>query len=328
MPSTITHAYFAIDILNKLNKNQQDFLTNETDLLKVTAQSMDPLGFYDVLKPYKRKSKKIRSISGKFHKTKTGKYLITLTKYIKESNYQNNPKVIAYLYGIIAHYVLDSTVHPFVIYKTGVFKPDKLETYKYNSKHLYMEQYFDEYMIEKKENIKAKKFKCHKDFIKVNKLDIDLKNTIDFSFEKVYNIDNFSDIYLKAIQDMHFVIKNFRYDPYGIMKFFYYIFDFVMPKKVLSAKFLSYNFKSQNYKEFLNSEHKIWHYAADENITSNESFEDLYEKALKKATLIINEINNYLYQNKEVDLNKIYGNLSYTTGLNLELKKYSYFYEY
>ena len=48
---------------------------------------------------------------------------------------------MAYLYGMLSHYVLDSTVHPFIIYKTGNFNKKNKETYKYNHLHNEMESY-------------------------------------------------------------------------------------------------------------------------------------------------------------------------------------------
>lgn len=33
-----------------------------------------------------------------------------------------NPQVLAYLYGSLCHYVLDSTIHPFIYYYGGKYE--------------------------------------------------------------------------------------------------------------------------------------------------------------------------------------------------------------
>jgi hypothetical protein len=52
-----------------------------------------------------------------------------MINYIKDNNLYNDDDVLSYLYGYINHYVLDKTIHPYVRYKTGVFK-------KKNQKHI------------------------------------------------------------------------------------------------------------------------------------------------------------------------------------------------
>src|SRR5574344_569280 len=131
MPSTITHAYFIIDVYEKLDIDTRILLKDQKDKLKIFAQSMDPLNFYTSFK--KGKGKKVRAFANTFHTKKTQDYLINLINYIKYNYYSNNPEVIAFLYGMISHYVLDTTTHPYIYYKTGEFNPQDKSTYKYNS---------------------------------------------------------------------------------------------------------------------------------------------------------------------------------------------------
>ena len=74
MPSTATHAYFIMDIYDKLPIERKIFLKDDKELLKVSAQSMDPLNFY-FSKNFK-KNKKVRSFAEYFHTHKTGEFLI------------------------------------------------------------------------------------------------------------------------------------------------------------------------------------------------------------------------------------------------------------
>ena len=60
-------------------------------------------------------------------------------------------------------------------------------------------------------------------------------------------------------------------------------------------------------------------------MTSNESFIDLYLKAIKLAKVMICASFDYI-NNKDIDLEKIFINNSYTTGINCDSdKKMKYF---
>ncbi len=45
MPSTITHAYFALDVYERLDLDTKTFLYSEKQWLKTTGQGMDPTFF-------------------------------------------------------------------------------------------------------------------------------------------------------------------------------------------------------------------------------------------------------------------------------------------
>ncbi len=44
------------------------------------------------------------------------KHFVTLINYINKMNYNDNVMVMSYLYGQICHFILDSTIHPFLLY--------------------------------------------------------------------------------------------------------------------------------------------------------------------------------------------------------------------
>ena len=62
-------------------------------------------------------------------------------------------------------------------------------------------------------------------------------------------------------------------------------------------------------------------------MTSTESFVDLYLKAIKLAKVLICASFDYL-NNKDIDLEKIFTNNSYVTGLDCELKKELKYFEF
>lgn len=313
MPSSITHAFFALDIHEKLNRDVQKRIKS-LENFKTFAQGSDPLNFYNLsnLLP----GKKVRENYPKLiHTTNTKNYFISLVKYIKENKLENNSNALSFLYGSIAHYTLDSIVHPFVIYKTGDFDKKNKNTYKYNGMHADMEVYIDCYMIFQREQVFPKNYKVHNFICNLDNLDDKCIKMLDDVFKSVYDLDKFSKIYLKSIKQMKYIFRIYRYDRFGIKKIGYKFIDFVLNDKYLKKQALSYNVHHKKKIHYLNLERKEWNHPTNQNEVYNYSFVELYRIALDKAIYTINVVNEYLYNNKdEKILEKVFKNLSYKTG--------------
>jgi len=327
MPSTLTHAYFVMDGMKLFEQNVQNFLKDSTGILKITAQSTDPFMFYNLLKPWKKRTI-ANSFASKFHTTKTGEFLTKFTEYVKANDYVYNSNIMALLYGFISHYILDSTIHPYVYYKTGAFKSHDKTTYKYNSGHHIMEAYIDNYLVKKREKIKPYKYKCYKLFDGIKEFNKETNEVLDVVFKEIYNYDNFSKDYIQSLKDMRFVFRYVKYDPHGSHEKILCVIDLLKPKSVLKHRFMSYHYSPKNSEHYLNENKKKWNYAANDKLIKNLSFEELYKEALNKYIKVIKEINKYLYEDINIDLLKTYGNLSYGTGLEWQLKKENKYFEF
>lgn len=326
MAGTITHAYFALDLYDRLSIRSKELLIDKKGYLKLFAQNTDILFFYNITNF--KKGKKVREFGYKSQKIKTYEFFSTLINYIKYNNHQYNPQVIAYLYGMLSHYVLDSTMHPFIIYKTGNFDKSDKETYKYNHLHNEMESYFDNYLLTIREGINPRKFKCYDFCFNVDEFDDSLIEVMDFTYKEVFGINDFHKYYLKASKQMKFFYRIFRYDPTGIKKLFYRGIDLVSPKSLLRKVPLSYHISYKDKKWFLNLEHKKWYNPTDKRSKSNESILELYTKALAKTSNMIQEINQFLYYDKKINLKKIVGNLSYETGKDCSKERKLKYFEF
>ena len=128
---------------------------------------------------------------------------------------------MTFVYELITHYVLDSTIHPYVEYNCGVFDKKRRETFKYNAKHHEMETFLDIYMLNKRgfDNIK---YKLYIDVFKIKNFPVELQEIMNMTFFDVFNYKNFSNDYLKSIKDMKFAFKYLRYDPYKYKILCYY----------------------------------------------------------------------------------------------------------
>lgn len=90
--------------------------------------------------------------------------------------------------GSICHYVLDSTVHPFIVYKTGVFDKKQKNTYKYNNIHTFMETFLDNDMVARREDINPYRFKMGSFVFNTHKFSEKLDDCLDHTFYDTFQI--------------------------------------------------------------------------------------------------------------------------------------------
>lgn len=328
MPSSVAHAFFVLDVYDKLDKNIQEKLSNSKNYLKIFSEGCDSLNFYNILNL--KKGKYIRkNYPNIIHTKDSQKFFLTLLEYIKNNKLENNNQVISLLYGFICHYVLDLTIHPFVIYKTGVFDSNNPSTYKYNGLHNDMEVYIDAYLTYQRLKIIPKNFKMYKFIFETSNYNKEVKNLLDNVFKEVYDMDNFSNIYLTSLKQMENIFKRLRYDKYGIKRKAYKCIDKILPKKVMRVEDLSYYIHHKQKIHYLNLEKNEWNHPCNPNEIYNYSFAELYRIALDRALYIIENVNKYLYQNKgKTKLKELFPNISYVTGKDCNSSEICQYFEY
>ena len=323
MPATVVHAYFAQDLNDILPKEIKNKL--DVNRLKTFGQSTDSLMFYNLFSILP--GKKIRDFQKYFHTNKTQDFFVNLINYIKENDYTEDIDVNSFLVGTICHYVLDSTVHPYIYYKTGYFNKNDKSTYKYNNVHTFMETFLDNDMIKRRESINPYKFNISKFSFDTSKFSNELKDTIKYTFKETFDVDNMDKIYYKSLKQMRNSIFIFRQDRYGIKKFFYKLADTFTSKRVFRFEAISYHYPLNDRHNFLNENHKLWRNPCDYSLTSEESFLDLYLRALKLAKVMICASFDYI-NGKDIELEKVFINKSYITGLDCELDKELKYFEF
>lgn len=324
MPATATHAFFAEDLYNRLDNTTKKRINSNKKSLLMFAQNTDPLMFYNVMNL--KKGKNIRKQQYICHCIKTNEFFYNLITYIKQKKYYNEPKVLVFLYGFISHFVLDSNVHPYVFYKTGEYIKKDKSTIKYNCLHHYMETFIDNTMIRDRINKDYKKFSISNYVFDIEKFPIELNNTINYTFNKTFNIKYMSKIYYTSLKQMKTFLNLFRKDSYKIKKLLYNLIDLTTPKSLFIFDSLSYNQSIEDTNNYLNLNHKEWNYPVDKNIKSTKSFYDIYNDSIDEALYIINNINDYFYNDKDINIDKLFKNKSYVTGIDCNSKlKQKYF---
>ena len=323
MPASVTHAYFASDIYDILPAKIKNYLS--VSRLRMFGQSTDSFIFYRLFSL--KNSHSLRKFQKLFHTTKSREFFLTLITYMKDNHLEKDIDTCSFLCGFICHYVLDSMVHPFIFYKTGEFDKKRPETYKYNNLHLFMETYLDNYLIWDREKRNPYTFPIHQFCFDLKPFSVGLNKTINYSFNQTFHISNMSSKYYESLKDMKFSFRVFRQDAYGIKKFVYKFVDSFTTKRCFRFEAISYHYPRNTHFDFLNFKHHLWRNPTTYSITSRDSFYDLYAKSLKVAKKMIEDTFSYLNGGK-IDLNTVYQNLSYVTGLDCDLKKELKYFEF
>ena len=292
MPSYKTHSIHGDVIFDKLDK--------KTDIDKEDFKKFcigpDALVFTDY-KTFKYQ-----------HCNNTREYFETMLSLIKDNKLQNNEEVMSFLYGQLDHYVLDITMHPLIYYLTEDIKTK----YKLGA-HCIVENWIDDYLMQKYNKKDLLYYK--KSLIREKKL-IEMINNLYYKVFKVrcagikYSID----IYLFTLLD--YIIKR---DPTKLYSLINRIGDF---------RNIVYEDRYNRAKVFLNQKNELW-LNPETGEERRESFEELWSKSIEDSLTTIEDVNNYLYQDKALNNAFISNNISYNTGLPCERgQKFSFVKKY
>jgi hypothetical protein len=119
----------------------------------------------------------------------------------------------------------------------------------------------------------------------------------------------------EAITGICRVLK-YLYDPRGIKYYFYRILEIIMrrPGGITSSMMPK---KIDHELDFLNLEHKTWHHPCHEDISSKESFWDIYDRALEDALELTGLFSLFIKSGSlPPRLPEMIGDISYSTGIN------------
>lgn len=326
MPSSITHAYFGIDVFNKLpSKHQQKM---DLNYLKMFSQGSDPFMFYNFF--IGKKAQEISNIQEIIHTKKTNLFFKNNIKYIINNNLTNNKEIITYLYGYICHYYLDLYTHPYIYYKSGLFDKKDSSTYKYNTIHQKYEYLIDLYFISQREPIPYYKFKPHKFLFPIKTISPTLKNLINNTLYETYKYQDLAKYYQKSLNHMYLFYKHINYDPYSYKLLAYSLIDKITKKNTVKLKELSFHNTLDNINPILNLNNQKWYLPWDKTKTSTASFIDLYKRACDDTINTIIKLNE-MFDTNNIDnklIDNLFPNISLVTGLNCNINVTMQYFEF
>jgi len=315
MPSTITHSFMAYDIYDKLNKNIKDRFKDKVSEYVTYSQGFDILFFYPIIPPFK-KSMHIRKMAAYCHRNKVNKFFIYLVNDIKKD--KNFDKFI-FLSGLVTHYVGDTKCHPLVNYKHWDLEKKNNKKKDY---HFVIEAYIDNYILNKN-NYDYKKYKCYK--LLNTKKNNKVSEMLDKAFLDVFKENNMGNKYYLSLKNMKLLFHLLRYDPYKFKRLGYSFINFFLRFLRRDIRYFSYNFDLNDSISayYLNLNHSNWFNIKKRDKIYNKSFLDLYDEVVNKSVYMIEKLYDYIYNNKSIDLESLFGNLSYANGLSIINKKHT-----
>ena len=238
------------------------------------------------------------------HRKRVKDYFETLLSMIKKNKLQDNSEIVAFLYGQLDHYVLDSTMHPLIYYMTENL-PDKHMI----DNHSLVEMWIDDYV----------KAKYNKDDVvyykKVFSTNDKLNKLINRLYHKVYNVKNASLKYNVGSLIIVLFDTLVRHNLIQIVP---------VVDKAIDMGDIIYKDSVQRELPYLNLGHDKW-YNPETHERCTESFDDLWDKSINISLETMEDVNNCLYKDKPLKNRLISNDISYNTGLSCSVgqkKKY------
>ncbi len=315
MPDMMTHAFLALDVMNNLSN--KEVIEENKEVFLIGAQGPDPYFYYNFY-PWKNSSN-IPDFGGIMHSSKTRDFFLTYLEYLK-TNYSDEG--LAFILGWMCHYSLDTNAHPYVFYVTGIYEGD-VETRKYRGNHLALEKGIDSIFLRNK-GIDSNKYNPAKKTFTLFEIPESVTNILDLTIFKVYQEIDMGLMYDYGYKHFKKSINILQHDPRGIKKRLVKILDFFDRKGTHVYETLSYYDNVLPNVDYLNLEKKDWKHPTDGEI-SNESFMELYEKAIKKASHMIEETLKHI-EDDTISVDDLFENFGYDKGKDCTIKtKMKYF---
>ena len=157
----------------------------------------------------------------------------------------------------------------------------------------------------------------------------ELEELINYTMYKTYKFNNMGKLFKNGIINMKIIYRLFRYDPIGYKKNIYKFSDVFLPKNIKKTYTNSYSYKLNKNNYYLNLNNKKWCHPRYKNEVYNDSFIDLYDKALMMALNTIKQVNKVLYKNENIKtLDNVFLNISMTSGKNCNDKTKNKYFEF
>lgn len=260
----------------------------------------------------KRKNSGYQDLSLAFHTQDTKKYFLALCDEVGK-----NRDLFGYLCGQVAHYYLDVFVNPYIYYTCGFYDPSIDNTLKFRGRKQQFEQQIDANYIQEVYDGNPRTFKIAKRCFNIEKLNPTLASNFDNLFLKAYHLRGG---YKLVCDGIRYTKKfyNKTYDPLGIKNSFFVLKDDGKSKTVY--KYLTFKkstIDAHKY-DYSNSHHELWINPIDNQITSKASLGDLFKSAESAIVKCFNELYKYFFEDVDVDLDYLFSDLSYMTGLPCE----------
>lgn len=306
MAGFTTHYIFGSDMIEKLSDEPiSDLIKKHRNVYNLGLQGPD-IFFYNMLIAIGNSRYKFGEM---LHKQNTNLFFSNAIDYI--NNLSSNNKLLniekrhdlekkninkrnlsfkkeileIYLYGLLAHYALDTRVHPYVYSRAG-YIPEKNNSSESFGIHSFIEINIDKKYLMKRNKIMPSRFYQHKTVLISKDEQKAIEDFYVYCIIKTYYRERKGDIrFIKLIRRQikisiisHRILLYILHDKHGFKRrivqlFEKYILGYVAISNIILTNQLNDTVDSMNLK------HLKWHHPWNKEYISYESFNDLYNKA-------------------------------------------------
>jgi len=295
MPDILTHTLFARMVARQIkNEKVREMINDNIKLFQLAAQGPDFLFYY---KPLSLFNPIERQFGHMMHYNHTAVFFIDAFKKLKK---ERDEKLLVYMLGFLCHFHLDKNIHPYVYYveKNGIWDYNDS---RYTISHYDIEATMDIRLWEKYENEQAIKVDTSK-LLDVVEFPEAILSYICSYARKYYDIKLNSKKLLKAKKTM-IKLLHILYDPNHKKKILYKL---PIPRKpYVVNRFLEY--------DILNTKKHKWYYLGESEVFNYSIFE-LIDISVEECVHRIDEIVEYLFENKQINIEHIIPDVTYNTN--------------
>lgn len=310
MPNLITHKIFGEDVIKLTSSKIKHYVSKNPQAFSVGTSGPDFLFYYSKL-PWQnqKKGKQIRNIGSLIHQKNINDwYRVAIKTCLKETNLEIKEQMISFMIGHLTHWALDSSVHPFIFYRTG--SNNKQTPYG----HYRYESMLDTVMVNKYRKQSIKNYPSKEILKTTPEIELAIYKVYKDAVEETFEIKFKEEYVNKSFTDANKIL-NVLYDPLSIKFKVIRIFEMILNKKWQITSHIVTD-KVKDDVDVLNINHHTWKNPAKPSFKSNESFLDLYYKAIDLAVSVIKEFENVIEGQPIDKLLAIIANKSYETGLS------------
>lgn len=319
MASIATHYIFSNDVLRALPKEIRFYIKKAPGAFMLGAQGPD-IFFYDVI--HLALTNNTNNIGSRMHTSKSNLFFSNYLNFLLllNSNKSENIPATAHLYGMLTHYCLDCSLHPYVYYMSdtkGNSTDNKILSLE---KHLQLESDIDEILYHERFGTSINNIN-RKEFLRITENERDLVSLIlSKAINKTYGY-NLKPSYIRGTIKRACFFNSCLQNNGGIKKKLLTNIEKTLTGHNRCSRLI---FDTQlPDRKCMNEAHHIWRVPKSNKIRYDSVY-DLYNKALKRAVYLISDCHKRVYSNSERDIiTKEFagktGGFSYHTGMNYRL---------
>ena len=320
MPNIITHVIFAQEVY-KQEKNAEiaSIIERNSHLYAIGANGPDFL-FFSHAKPWEAyKSHELNRLGSKLHAGYVNAFYTEAVRSIRRQTITEVRKdMMAYLFGHLCHWALDMVTHPYVFYCTG----------KNSNYHHRFESMIDAIVLKEKRGQDISQWHSYDTCT----FDEDMLKAIARIYvpaaRNVFGLDI-------KVHDLRETLNSWRdiqkllYDPNGRRYRTLNAMETLLRQKWMFSGNIVPAHIDTKY-DVMNEKKRFWVHPCDDQISSNASFNDLFDEAVSIAVDAIQTAFDCIVEGKDIEeLCNFLKDRAYDTGMSgdREMKFFNIIYE-